>query len=288
MTRHEPLVMTSSTRSMLEHLSRQLTRRRPNHSPTRDREIFTTDSTGKVFTMARSRSRPRFDDDDIWETVIGFDGEPQKILRDGCGMRISMMDAQVSRAASDARIAEAVEATHRAIAMSGVGLTDAQAALHRPGFRDSSTYPTEDPGPGGELPPELRRRRRKTIYRDPQGRERSNDSLTEAQIARMEMIDSMTNAWRTADTRALKDLPEPGGRWPLDVSRMGEPCDSNGSPGTLQPDPTGKFLTCVVTKGPGPTRAGASMQNPPGDSVNDARTEAWKQMCEYTFNAWRT
>jgi hypothetical protein len=265
----------------------------------------------------RNAPRRRFDDDDDFETVIGYDGKPCRILKDGHSLHVSMeMRDSLRRNDQTARggrryadpvtdtdkvteavaITTAIETTRRAMEMTGAALTDAEAALHRPGFRDAATYETEDPGPGlgdGNDPFDRpRRRRRKAQMRDPMGREagtiseEENDSLaglSPSERARAERALEDSQAWRT-DARALQATPAPGGYYPT-TAGVGAACMLNGEAGVLQPDPDGSgFLVCKVVSRVGPTRSGTSA----GDSVNDARAEAWKEMCEYTFNAWRT
>jgi hypothetical protein len=85
--------------------------------------------------------------------------------------------------------------------------------------------------------------------------ERTKAAIAERQkfSALLKMPRGMRPAQLSPDARALQATPAPGGYYP-------------------------------TTAGVGPTRSGTSA----GDSVNDARAEAWKEMCEYTFNAWRT
>jgi hypothetical protein len=83
----------------------------------------------------RTRRSFRDNNADAWEDTIGLDGKPTKILKDGRTARFNFFDAQLSRDANNARIVEAIKATETAIALSGTQFSDAQLALHRPGYR---------------------------------------------------------------------------------------------------------------------------------------------------------
>jgi hypothetical protein len=250
------------------------------------------------------------DNADAWEDTIGLDGKPTKILKDGRTARFNFYDAQSSRDGRDTRIAEAIKATENAIALSGTHFTDALLALHRPGYRlladaDRGDDYSKGNAPGGQLPDDdewikLRRRRRRARaqLRDPMDREagsieEENDSApTAAEIARAEMIDSMTNAWRRVDdTRAIPTSPGvDGDRWPLSAGD-GNACMSNGRPGKLVKSEDGSCLVCELTPLDA-TRSGRSA----GDSVPQSMTaadaaaindQAWREYVTEMENAWR-
>jgi hypothetical protein len=275
--------------------------------PTAPRSVERRFTDSEANSMRNSQRR-RFNDDDDFETIIGYDGKPVRILKDGRSVHVSLEIRDSLRRDDEAKRIAAIAVTESVMRGSGTAAdpyilgqwptTDACAA-NKPGYRyadASSTYQTEDPGPGlgaGDDPFDRpRRRRRRAQMRDPMGREagtiseEENDSLaglSPSERARAERALENSQAWRT-DARALQATPAPGGYYPT-TAGVGAACMLNGEAGVLQPDPDGSgFLVCKVVNRVGPTRSGTSA----GDSVNDARTEAWKEMCEYTFNAWRT
>jgi hypothetical protein len=173
--------------------------------------------------------------------------------------------------------------------------TDAQLALHKPGYRYSDS--------NGDDPP---RRRRKTTYRDPLGREtgssESNDALaglTPSERARAEQMIADSNAWKndasqysTADpqtgmaTRAIPASSATGDRWPL-AAGAGNPCTSNGRPGTLVKSEDGSCLVCQVE----PIRAtradAVTPRSMTAEEAQPARDAAYQQYCDEIRNAWR-
>jgi hypothetical protein len=286
---------------------------------------FTADSAsspsgpGKVQTM-RTRRRYRDDNADAWEDTIGLDGKPTKILKDGRTARFNFFDAQSSRDANNARIAEAIKVTEAAIILSGSQFTDAQLAAHRPGFRyadanGDNTY-SQGNAPGGKLPDDewerherRRRRSKRWVERDPMGRlsgeisEEENDhaldGLTPSELARAEMIMDTSNAWRNpvdqipVQDDLLKTVPPRGGFWPLSTG-IGTPCDRDGERGTLQLDPEGSgFLVCQVAQRVAPTRSGTSKPSLPGtdsmtaEAAQPIRDQAYQTYLDELHSAWR-
>jgi hypothetical protein len=234
-------------------------------------------------------TRRRHIDDDDPSNPIGPDG----LLKDGHRLRVPMLmrdavsifDSQGARAAEAARITEAIETTKRAMQVDGspgnpyvinTCLGDAYAA-HKPGFRyaadaSSTTYQTEDPGPGlGTGADEWARhytrlrRSRRWQERDPEGRERgtvseeSNDAvpaMSAGALARLAWIDSVSNAWRTPNALEL-------------------------SPGVVYDAVNRRFVEPAKLSSP---------RAPNGDSApnHSAADEAWAQMVRDQQDARRT
>jgi hypothetical protein len=216
------------------------------------------------------------------------------ILRDGHSIRVSLMDAEASRGArftvtDTDKIAEAVRITQAAMKGDGsrenpyvitTSANDDIFADHKPGWR------TDDG-----------KRRRKTVERDPLGREKASfeeDALSPGEIARREWITDTENAWKndasqysSADpqtgmaTRAIPTTSASGDRWPLSAGE-GSVCMSNGRPGKLVKSDDGSSLVCAVE--PIKATRADSMTAEEAQPVRDA---AYRQYVEQMQNAWK-
>jgi hypothetical protein len=219
---------------------------------------------------------------------------------DGLGLAAARIDEAK-------RVTEAVVATQLAMMQGdgsrehpyiiGAQFSDAELARHKPGYRfadDTTTHETEESH-------HTTRRRRKTVFRDPLGREagrsESNDALlaglTPGQAAPTLWMDTVSNAWRTDDARVIPTSSAKGDRWPSSAGE-GNPCMTNGRPGTLVKSEDGTCLECNVVPIQA-TRSGASLPNVPRsrlDSmsaadaarINDA---AYEQYVNELRDAWR-
>jgi hypothetical protein len=219
------------------------------------------------------------------------------LLRDGYGIRVSLMDAQASRGTSDdARIDEAKRITQAT--MRGTGTSDDPYIINTSAgdiFADHKLGWRTDDG----------KRRRKTIYRDRLGREtgssESNDSLNPTEVAYSEMLDDLQNAWRTdasgysnvpgenAVGRALEMVPPRGGYYPASAG-VGSTCNVDGRAGSLQPAGNGQ-LYCRPLPPIGATRADAAGDSVPrsmtAEEAQSLRDAAWREYVEQTQNAWK-
>jgi hypothetical protein len=221
------------------------------------------------------------------------------VLKDGHTLRVSLMDATAARGRSPAagtandrarQITEAVVATQLAL-MKGDGsrenpfiigraqLSDAEAALHRPGFRNDTTTEEE----------EHTHRRRKVTYKDPLGRETGSSEtddalagLSPSERARAERMIADSNAWRGdatlpnqgAATRALQEVPSPGGRFPPEAE--GQSCDLDGRRGIVK-------NACHPLPAIGPTRADSMI----AAEAQPARDQAYQSYLDDLHSAWR-
>jgi hypothetical protein len=144
------------------------------------------------------------------------------------------------------------------------------------------------------------RRRRKTIFRDPEGREQGSSESDDAALmndterAFKEMLHDTQNAWRrTDDMRAVPTSSATGDRWPLSAGE-GNPCMTNGRPGTLVKSEDGTCLECSVVPIQA-TRSGRSLPNVPRTRLDSMSQEdaskitdaAWREAVEQSQNAWR-
>jgi hypothetical protein len=176
--------------------------------------------------------------------------------------------------------------------------SDAELAAHRPGYRfaDGSTTTEEEH--------HVTHRRRKTVYRDPLGREagssESNDSRNETEVAYAEMLDHMNNAWRTPPanfdaasmapeavgmpTRSLRSIPPPGGYWPLEAE--GQVCDLNGVQGTVVRE--GDHCVCKPKAALRATRADAVPPSMTQDQASKITSAAYDEMLADLHSAWRS
>lgn len=66
---------------------------------------------------------PRQDDDDNFETIIGHDGRPVRVLRDGRSLRVSMM------------MRDSLPPLQRAVMLDSFSRDAARTARNKPGFR---------------------------------------------------------------------------------------------------------------------------------------------------------
>jgi hypothetical protein len=153
-------------------------------------------------------------DDDDFDPVTG-------LLKDGHSIRVrmTMMDGRKRLDTADViaarKVTEAVLATQAAMQCDGF-ITDAVAALHRPGYRfaDQSLEASfgtgyRDPGPGGDLPPlgtSRRRPRRKQL--DPQGTitetessEAGDAAMSDAERAWRDCVQATATAWMPKDVK---------------------------------------------------------------------------------------
>jgi hypothetical protein len=299
---------TERVRTLADYQRSNLQPSRPivDHWRTSARETFITDSEDPM------RNARRFDDDDDFEIVTGYDGKPARILKDGRSVHVSlaMRDSLRRSDAEAARIAEAVAITKTAMRGSGTPsdpyilgqwpVTDAYAA-NKPGYRYADSGTTE------ETEHHVTRRRRKTVYRDPEGREagtaETGDAMNETEKAYSEMLDHLHNGWKTppvnfdatatssrkpeeaAITRSLREIPPPGGWFPIEA--VGQVCDINGVRGTVVRE--GEHGVCRPGPVVGPTRADAA---PRVDTMDAAtaqriRDEAYAEYCSELENAWR-
>jgi hypothetical protein len=240
------------------------------------------------------------------------------ILKDGHSIRVSMMDAEASRGArrftitdSD-KIAEAIAITKAAMKGTGTAadpyiintgatqFSDAQLALHKPGYR----YRFNDDTVTTEEEHHHTRRKRKTIYRDSEGREagtaETGDAINETEKAYSEMLDHLHNGWKTPPatdagvgyaangyegmpTRAIPTMP--AGAYPLSAGE-GNLCSKDGSPGRLKR--VGEWLVCETTP-VGATRADSAprVDSMSAEEAQPIRDQAYEQYVNEIRNAWR-
>jgi hypothetical protein len=301
---------TTRLRALADTTSRRERRReeRATRRAVRDNEmLFVSDSADRKDHHMTRQERRRLRDEN---SPLDENG----ILKDGHVLRVSMLDAERSRAGrfsavdttkvEQARqITEAVLATREAmgdaplIITTSLGdrqFTDADAAMHRPGYRltDGSTTTEEEH--------HVTHRRRKTVYRDPSGREAGtseSDAMNDTERAFKEMLDYNANAYKGdaavnnqgASTRAIPASSATGDRWPLSAG-AGNPCMTNGAPGVLVPSADGTCLVCSVAPLQA-TRADATGAAPPRSmTAADAAAitgQAWREYVTEVENAWR-
>jgi hypothetical protein len=192
------------------------------------------------------------------------------------------------------KVAEAIEETKRAMQRDGTQISDAELRMHRPGYRllDSNGESDDDPP----------RRRRKTVERDPMGRERATfeedalAGLTPSERARAERMIADSEAWRTPPvnfdagvgysnsdppgtgmpTRAIPTMPS--GAYPLSAGEN-NPCSKDGVPGRLKR--VGEWLVCETTP-VGATRSGRSA----GDTASPPRSMSQEDASKITTAAY--
>jgi hypothetical protein len=163
----------------------------------------------------------------------------------------------------DAREWERSKMTERAVWKGGANPTDAMSFLQK-SARDNAFWQQDIQSPKTE----------------------------DVAAARSEMIDHVTQQWRTQDAAAVENLPF--GRYPISAGE-GNPCTINGEIGTLQRE--GDYLVCRATP-IGPTRSGESA----GDAVLTSRAAldaisveqgqaikdaAYNEMCAELRDAWK-
>jgi hypothetical protein len=202
------------------------------------------------------RRDQQIDDDDDFETIIGHDGQPVRILRSGRSLRVPLMlrDGEPFRM-NDAYLTDLQRAVRDNARADDARRREQQQRIHD---GTNNPYPLNRPG-----------------YR-------YSDAVDDSETVRAfdQMCEEQRNAWRKGPSDAASaSLPK--ARYPLEPHRIGTACTENGEPGTLQVE--GDWLVCRTS-----SRSGAD--SVPRSDMSDAeaiKQRAYDEMRAAQRDAWR-